>query len=170
MGQRSLTSHQDSYVHKSLIKSANAPKISNYFSTSSVTMSTTTHSEQVIHIDSTSTQDETSTSFQTQSTMESSRNLTSGSSSYFFNKRQVIAAEIKWCLNIIHNRMAVNSCTDISALFRSMFPDSSIAKCFSLGKTKCSYLVNHGIAKFFNKRLIEDIHLCSDFVICFDEA
>ena len=66
--------------------------------------------------------------------------------------------------------MSLKSCADISDLFRLMFPTCAIAKNFSMGKTKCSYVINYGIAKYFFENLIEDVNACNDFVICCDEA
>lgn len=90
--------------------------------------------------------------------------------SHFYNKDDVIKSEIRWCLNLIYNRMSLRSCVDISSQFRSMFPDSSIAKQFSMSKTKASYVINHGISKHFYESLIDDVNSCDDFVICFNEA
>ena len=51
-----------------------------------------------------------------------------------------------------------------------MFPDSSIAHAFKLGRTKCAYMINHGLAPYFRDTLIEKVQKCNYFVICFDES
>ena len=51
-----------------------------------------------------------------------------------------------------------------------MFCDGKIAKEFSCGKTKRSYLVKDGIAPYFLEVLHEDIKNTSHFVTMFDES
>ena len=38
-----------------------------------------------------------------------------------------------------------------------MFPDSQIAQKFSCGKTKCSYLITHGLASYFDHRMLASL-------------
>ena len=42
----------------------------------------------------------------------------------------VIRAEVLWTLKVVMCHYSFNSCNDISATFRAMFPDSGIAKIF----------------------------------------
>ena len=42
-----------------------------------------------------------------------------------------------------------NSCSDMSKLFWSIFPDSTIAKSFQLGADKVRYMTNYGISPYF---------------------
>ena len=48
-----------------------------------------------------------------------------------------------------------NSCNDISATFRAMFPDSGIAKTFTCGATKCAYLTCFGLAPYYHEQLVD---------------
>ena len=50
----------------------------------------------------------------------------------------VMAAEIKWALNIVTSLFSFRSCLDINELLRSIFIDSHTAKSFKLSKTKCA--------------------------------
>ena len=51
-----------------------------------------------------------------------------------------------------------------------MFPDSAFAQQFQLGKTKCSYMINHGLATHFKELLLENIGESPPFAILFDES
>jgi len=51
-----------------------------------------------------------------------------------------------------------------------MFPDSKVAEKFSLGRTKASYIINYGLAKFFAQELKDKLKSTESFVICFDES
>ena len=51
-----------------------------------------------------------------------------------------------------------------------MFPDSQIAKKFSLGKTKCAYLISFGLAPYFKNLLLERVKNSQDYVLLFDES
>ena len=65
------------------------------------------------------------------------------------NSSAVMAAEIKWVLKIITSLIWFHSCLDVNEISHSMFSDSRIAKSYKLCKTKCSYLINLGIAPNF---------------------
>ena len=45
----------------------------------------------------------------------------------------VIRAEVLWTLKVVMCHYSFNSCNDISATFRAMFPDSGIVKTFTCG-------------------------------------
>ena len=49
-----------------------------------------------------------------------------------------------------------------------MFTDSEIASKFTLGKTKCSYFINFGIAPFFKESIKKQIKLF--YSLSFDES
>lgn len=51
-----------------------------------------------------------------------------------------------------------------------MFPDSEIAKQFHLGKDKISYLVNFGLAPFFQSKFNALLKTCVAYTVIFDEA
>ena len=63
-----------------------------------------------------------------------------------------------------------NSCNDISATFRAMFPDSGIAKTFTCGATKCAYLSCFGLAPYFHEQLVDMVRSTACYSISFDEC
>ena len=79
-------------------------------------------------------------------------------------------AEILWCLKVINAHWSYNSCTDIAKLFHSMFPDSEIAGQFSMGKTKCRYIILYGLAPHFKSKLREAINSSIYYSLSFDES
>ena len=56
-------------------------------------------------------------------------------------------AEILWTLNVITKNQFFRS-SGLDSLFKTMFPDSEIAKQFSCGKTKIMYLCVSGLAPY----------------------
>lgn len=88
----------------------------------------------------------------------------------FYTNEAVTDAEILWVLDLITSKYSVNSCRNKNELFAAMFKDSKIAQLFSCGSTKCSYIVNFGLALYFQSLL--DISLVETpyFVLCFDES
>ena len=50
-----------------------------------------------------------------------------------------------------------------------MFPDSEIAQKFKLGKTKCAYLFNYGMAPFVKYQLVKNIVASPFYTVSFDE-
>ena len=52
-----------------------------------------------------------------------------------------------------------------------MFPDSTIAQTFKSGRTKCSYLIQFGLAVFYKEDLASKMFQPGTiFVACFDES
>ena len=52
-----------------------------------------------------------------------------------------------------------------------MFPDSNVAKNFSCGQNKCSYLINFGLRPYYSELLSDTLKNEVDFfVIMFDES
>ena len=51
-----------------------------------------------------------------------------------------------------------------------MFPDSEIAQKFKLGKTKCAYLFNYGMAPFVKYQLVKNIVASPFYTVSFDES
>ena len=71
----------------------------------------------------------------------------------------VIRAEVLWTLKVVMCHYSFNSCNDISATFRAMFPDSGIAKTFTCGATKCAYLTCFGLAPYFHEQLVDMVRI-----------
>ena len=71
-------------------------------------------------------------------------------------------AEISWCLKIVVSSYSFGSCDGLADMFRSMFPDSTIAEKFCLQKGKCAYFINYGIAPHFHSILMNNVkdNLC----------
>ena len=67
-------------------------------------------------------------------------------------------AEILWALKVVLSHFSFRSCAELSELFQVMFSDSEIASEFTLGKTKCFYLINYGLAPFFKDTLLREIN------------
>ena len=66
---------------------------------------------------------------------------------------------------------AMNGSSNTGELFKIMFPDSQIAQKFSCGKTKCSYLITHGLASYFHDRMLASLKDGDvKYVISFDES
>ncbi|XP_065125255.2 uncharacterized protein [Paramisgurnus dabryanus] len=79
-------------------------------------------------------------------------------------------AEVIWCLNTAANHHSLNSNEGISDIFKSMFPDSDIAKTFTCGKDKTGYIMRFGLAPFFKQQLVDTINKAGSFVLMFDES
>lgn len=82
----------------------------------------------------------------------------------------VLHAEIKWCLKVVKSNFSFRSCDRINNLFIDMFSDSVIAKKIQLGRTKCAYFVNFGIAPHVKSLLIKEIKLSPFYSLSFDES
>ena len=88
----------------------------------------------------------------------------------FIVSSNVLRAEILWALNVVKCHFSLRSCIGLNELFKVMFKDSDIAKDFKLGKTKCTYLINFGLAPYFKQELLNSIKASSHFVVSFDES
>lgn len=82
----------------------------------------------------------------------------------------VTKSEIMWALEVLRNNYSYRSCANKSTLFATMFHDSKIARNFKLGKTKCSYVLCHGIAPYCNDVLHETLKKTTYLVVLFDES
>ena len=82
----------------------------------------------------------------------------------------VTKAEIIWTLKVVMSHFSLRSCLELNELFKSMFPDSTVASKFSLSKTKCSYLINFGLAPFYLDNLLADIKKSPVFSLSYDET
>ena len=65
----------------------------------------------------------------------------------------ILKAEVLWVMHTISRHSSYSSNENICTIFRSMFPDSTIAKKFTCGATKTAYLAIFGLADFFKKAL-----------------
>lgn len=82
----------------------------------------------------------------------------------------ILKTEILWAFNVVNNGYSFSSVASTGAVFRSMFPDSDLAQAFQCGKTKCSYIVNHGIAPHLKRTLQNKLKNEDSFVVLLDES
>ena len=66
-------------------------------------------------------------------------------------------AEILWALKTVMSHFSYNSATDITDVFRAMFPDSANAQKMNWGPTKLSYLICCGIVPYFKQQLLNEL-------------
>ena len=85
-----------------------------------------------------------------------------------FVRDNVLHAGMRWVLHVVMEKMSFRSCDDVGVLFNAMFPNCPEAAKFSLKKTKCAYMINHGFAPFFLDLLLKNIKLF--FSLSFDES
>jgi hypothetical protein len=81
-----------------------------------------------------------------------------------------LRAEVLWTLKVAESHYSLRSCLGLNNLFKSMFTDSEIAKCFQLSKTKCGYLINYGLAPHFKELLLQKVNGSQFFALSFDES
>lgn len=82
----------------------------------------------------------------------------------------VLAAEIRWVLKCVQSKYSQRSCDGLQELLNVMFPGHNIIEKFTLGRTKCSYILNYGLAPFFSDLLLEEIKLSPKYGLSFDES
>ncbi|CAF0764829.1 unnamed protein product [Adineta ricciae] len=82
---------------------------------------------------------------------------------------QITKAEVLWSLNVAQKGFSYSSCNELNELFPLMFPDSSIAKKFSIQSDKMSYVISHGLGPYFKKQMLEDVKKADKFTLIFDE-
>ena len=82
----------------------------------------------------------------------------------------VLRAEIRWTMKVVSSHYSYKSAENNSALFAAMFPDSKIAKSYSCGERKTSYLATFGIAPYFESLLKKKVKDGRDYVLLFDES
>ena len=68
-------------------------------------------------------------------------------------KDDVLKSEILWTLKLVTSHQSYKSSEDTNKLFKTMFPDSNIAKQFTCGERKASYMSVFGLAEHFLKLL-----------------
>ena len=84
--------------------------------------------------------------------------------------KAVTRAEIRWVLKVVMSNLSLNSCKQIADLFGSMFPDSSVAKGFTLNPSKCSHVICHGIAPFFKTLLLDELKEALFYIMSYDKS
>ena len=73
------------------------------------------------------------------------------------SRDQTLNAEMIWSLKVLKCKHSYRSSESKSKLFCSIFLDSKIAQNFTCGKTKCSYILCHGIAPVIKETLLNEL-------------
>ena len=89
--------------------------------------------------------------------------------SYVLND-STLNAEMLWCLKVIKCHFSRRSCEGLGKLFQKLFPDSEFASKFSLGKTKCAYMINLGLEPYFCEILARNINQSHFYSYSFNES
>jgi len=69
--------------------------------------------------------------------------------SSFMSSDAATKAEIMWSLQVIAKHQSYRSCCKLREVFQEMFPDSDIAKKFTLSPIKALYVLVCGLAPYF---------------------
>lgn len=85
-------------------------------------------------------------------------------------KNDVITAEVLWCIETIMSHKSLHVAEKDMGILKRMFHDSKIIKKMQLKKDKIGYIIQFGIAPFFNKILIDNLNHVPFIVIGFDES
>ena len=82
-----------------------------------------------------------------------------------------LQAEVLWLAKMACNNFNLCSSDNIGDLFEAMFPDSKVAKDFSMSHTKASYTIGEGLGPHLTQCIIDDL-VKSDlpFSVHFDET
>ena len=81
-----------------------------------------------------------------------------------------VKTEITRSLEVLKNKYYYRSCASKSSLFAEMFKNSKIGHSFTLGKTKCSYVICYSIAPYRKDLLMGILERTVFVVILFDET
>ena len=79
-------------------------------------------------------------------------------------QRKIMALEVLKC------KYSYRSCESESNRFCSMFSDNNTAKNFTCEKTKCSYILCHGIAPFVKESVINELKEVPYYTTLFDKS
>ena len=86
------------------------------------------------------------------------------------SQEDVIRAEIIQVLKVVDSNYSFFlSTTDDGDRFRSMFPDSNIAKQYPMSRTNVGFVIKHGISPIVEDHYIQDFK-STPFVLKFDET
>ena len=83
----------------------------------------------------------------------------------FITKEETMKTEICWVFESLLSNCSFVSCSTKTELFTVMFSDSTIAKQFSMGKTKCACYLTYGMAPYF-KDIFSRILKRFNFTLC----
>ena len=79
-------------------------------------------------------------------------------------------AECLWAFKVAEQDWSFCSCDDVNSLFYRMFP-YEVSEKFSVGRTKMSYIVRHGLSEVLRNELVDDIKASiGTFTLLLDET
>ena len=88
----------------------------------------------------------------------------------FIVHQETLKAEIYWAMETIMTHQSFNANKHKPELFNKMFPDSDIAKQYSMKATKCKYITQFGIAPYVKAKVMNIIKKSAYYVASFDET
>ena len=158
MGESALPSHEKGKKHINLMETQQRSK--------------TVDIRTILSNNISSASQPTTGSSISRSTASASSNTgnTSAGISAFVTRNDTLTAEVWWALKVNSSHYSYKSCEDINFLAQQMFPDSDIAKKFTCGEKKASYLTCFGIAPYFKSLLKEKVKSSDGYVLLFDES
>ena len=83
-------------------------------------------------------------------------------------QNSVIEAEARWALFTAKHNLSFATSDHAKSLFRTMFPDSEIAKAFACGHTKTAAIIKEVLSPHFQRNLVTN--LSNSFSIMIDES
>ena len=66
-------------------------------------------------------------------------------------------AETIWALKVVDSNFSFNSTHDLVDILAAMDPKSEVFKKMSMGETKTSYVISHGLYPYFLKKIVKAI-------------
>ena len=112
----------------------------------------------------------TASSDKSQNQLESHKPCQQSSVNSYILNEAITDAEIFLIVEVVLKKCSLSSCDGKKELFQAMFKDSKIAKKFTCGSTKCSYVINFGIAPYFHNLLENALNFAPFYVACCDES
>lgn len=83
-------------------------------------------------------------------------------------QHSITVAEIRWALFIAKHNLSFACSDHATKLFKSMLPDSEIAKSFRCGHTKIAAIIKEVLSPFFHQKMLENLK--NPFSILLDES
>ena len=80
----------------------------------------------------------------------------------------VIEAEVRWATFVAKHNLAFLASDHANKLFRTMFPDSEVAKKFSCARTKTTAIVKQALAPYYTEKVVSN--MSNPFSLLMDES
>ena len=78
--------------------------------------------------------------------------------------------EMKYTLRVVKHYSSFNSCAELGEFLRDIVSDSLTFPNFTVGKTKCLYLIKFGIAPWIRQKLINQTPTSPCFNVSLDNS